>query len=155
MTKLDKLVIKCRGCPVKKSCPYYEAGSLCKFEEEKPDLKTAEGILEALRSKIQTDYSRFQRAERLAIAVGSHAINRNMTPLSNALSRDLQILAELSIRFGDINERVEKRNEHQGTIIKAEQVNILQVSREGIDECQRLQQELKQLEQQKELLKSP
>lgn len=147
------VVLECSRCAALDNCPkaMEEADGRCWYERhgETPDLKTADGILTALRQKVELDQIRYQRSVRYQTARGVQAVDRDTTSLSNALTRDLQILAELSVRFGFMEATKNKLlDDNRGVHITADQVNLLQITSEELAKCRELGDELSQLKKQ-------
>jgi hypothetical protein len=144
------IAMQCDKCPVKDVCEKFETGAKCYYElHGKPDLETANGLLDVLREKTEIDYVRYQRAIRAQTALGSSQLDRDVTTLSTSLTRDLQVLAEMSVKFGVIDPaREDLKEEHHHTHIHAENVNLLQITSEELQQAKKLEAELSKLQNQ-------
>lgn len=141
------VILNCNKCGAKGECPKFEEGARCWYElnEDTPDLTTAEGILKALRRKVEADTIRFNRSVRFHTAKGNTFVDRDTTTLSNGLTRDLQVLAELSVRFGVIKADPDS-NPTPATIINVQQgANVLVATEETVEKCQALKRQLDML----------
>jgi len=144
------LFFPCSKCAAKDVCPKFNVDEegLCWYEKNdvRPDLKTAQGILEVLEEKANFDYIRYQRGLRFRASIGDGTVDTDLTSLSNSLTRSLQVLADLGVRFGVIE--TEKIEEESKGHITVDQVNILNISRQEIEECQTLTRDLELLRKQ-------
>jgi len=149
------LLFPCSKCAAKEICPKFDVtdDGLCWYEkyDVRPDLKTAEGILAVLEEKANFDYLRYQRGLRYRAALGDATVDTDLTTLSNSVTRSLQVLAELGVKFGHIE--TQREIEDDKAHISVDQINILNVSRQELEECQSLTRDLERLKkQQAELL---
>jgi hypothetical protein len=151
-SKNPLIVMKCDRCPVADVCPEHKEGASCYYEiNGKPDLETAEGILEVLREKVEIDHVRYQRAIRAQSAFGTTQLDRDTNALSTALTRDLQVLAQMSTIFGVIKPSGEDPSRpvvnHSHTHIKAENVNLLAITKEELRDVAALELQLAQVQE--------
>lgn len=149
--------LRCNGCVVKANCEKFTEGAVCWYDtHEAPDLGTASGIIQAIKDKVESEYFRYRHTIIQMATSGCFTPDKEVTTLSAALSKDLATLAELSVRFGLIKEKVPHDKLPQQPIqhINAEQVNILQITKDELEECQILKAQLEDLKQQQALLTS-
>jgi hypothetical protein len=146
-------ILKCDKCVAKDICPRFQPGESCYFEKntDLPDLETKEGIVECLRRKVEIEVIRYNRSIRYIAAQG-RAADRDTTTLSNSLTKDIQILAEMSAKFGIIE--VDQSNEEENgktppqLHVHAQNALIIQ-TKDEIAQCQLLKAQLESLTQEK------